>query len=330
MRFPRQVVIGIAFSSAILLGQADHRKTGDDHFYNLEYDEALTEYAKLIQEDPADPIAYNDLASAQLNKEMYRLGLLDSSALRRDNRFLHDKRPDADPAAKKQVLETLEQGRHTAETALASDPKNARALYALCTDHALRATYEFMVDKAWFAALRSGSKSRGYCDQARQADPKLVDAYLVLWVYDYTMGSLPLSVKLFAAIGGIHGSKKKGIEYIGRVAQEGNYDRDAARVLLAVLYRREKRPLEAAALLEALAADFPRNYIFNLELASAYSDAGQPRDGVNVLKALLRQADEKPADYQRMPRTAVEREMTVLETRVHNVDPVADAALPNP
>jgi tetratricopeptide (TPR) repeat protein len=321
--------MGVLFSPALLLGETDLRKSGDDHFYNLEYDQAIADYSKLIQQNPDDPISYNDLASAQLYKEMYRLGLLDSSALGGDNRFLHGEHPAADPSAKTQILDTLERGRHTAETALSYDPGNALALYGLCTDYALRATYEFMVEKAWFAALRSGSKSRGYCDQAHRLNAQLVDAYLVLGVYEYTIGSLPLSVKMFAAIGGMHGSKKKGLEYVNRVAREGNYDRDAARVLLAVLYRREKRPLEAAAVLQALMAHYPRNYIFNLELASMYSDAGQPQDAVHVLNALLRQADEKPVDYQRLPRNAVEREVKVLETLLHDVNQVASTAYPN-
>jgi tetratricopeptide (TPR) repeat protein len=323
------VTIGTVLSSGLLLGEADYRKSGDDHFYNLEFDEAIADYTKLIQQNPADPMSYNDLASAQLNKEMYSLGLLDSSALGRDNRFLREKRPVPDPNAKLQLFETLERGRHTAETALSDDSRNARALYALCTDYALRADYEFMVERAWFAALHSGSKSRGYCDQAHRLDAELVDVYLVLGVYEYATGSLPLSVKMFAAIGGIHGNKKKGMEYVSRVAREGNHDRDAARVLLAVLYRREKRPLEAAAVLQGLMADYPRNYIFNIELASMYSDAGQLEDAVQVLNALLRQADENPVDYQRLPRNVVEREMKVLEARLHDANPEARAANPD-
>ena len=74
----------------------DYRQSGDDHFYSLEYDQAIADYTKLIQQNPTDPISYNDLASAQLYKEMYRLGLLDSTAVMRDNRFLRDLRPQAD------------------------------------------------------------------------------------------------------------------------------------------------------------------------------------------------------------------------------------------
>ncbi len=60
-----------------------------------------------------------------------------------------------------------------------------------------------------------------------------------------------------------------------------------------------------------------------------YAEAGHLRDAVDVLKALLRQADEKPIDDQRLPRNAVEREMRVLETRLRDVNQVASAAYPN-
>jgi tetratricopeptide (TPR) repeat protein len=307
-------VIEVAILSSTLLAAPDYRRSGDDHFYNLEYDQAITDYTRLIQQNPDDPIPYNDLASAQLNKELSRLGLLDSSAVGGDNRFLRNRRPQADPRARALVLDTLERGRRKAETVLARDPRNTFALFSVCTDYGLRATYEFMVEKAWFAALRDGSKARWYCDQAQKLDPEFVDAYLVLGVYEYTAGSLPLAVKLLA-MGGLHGSKKKGLEYVSRVAQKGKYDRDAARVLLAVLYRRENRPLEAARVLQSLIIDYPRNYLFSLELASMYSDAGQPERALGTLKSLLQKVDENSSGYRSLPRETVQRKMELIEAR---------------
>ena len=315
------LTLGAALLGAAPLNAADYRKSGDDHFYNLEYNQAIADYSGLIKQNPADPIPYTDLASAQLYKEMYRLGLLESGAFGKDNRFLHDQRPKADPGAKAQFLDTLERGRHIAEAQLSHDSRNAMAFYALCTDYALLATYEFMVERAWYAALRSGTKSRGYCIQAQSLDPQFVDSYLVLGVYEYAMGSLPLPVKMFAAIAGARGNKQKGIDYVRRVAEEGRYNRDAARVLLAVLYRREKHPLQAARVLQELMADYPRNYVFGLELALMYSDAGQSYSAVRVLKTLLQQADENAAGDQRFPRNAVEQEMRVLETRASQRQP---------
>ncbi len=308
------LMIVVATLASMPLGAADYRHEGDNHFYNLEYDQAIADYTKLIQQNPNDPISYNDLASAQLNKEMSRLGLLDSSALGRDNRFLRIGTPQADPKARAVVLDTLDRGRRTAETVLAREAKNTLALYSLCTNYGLRATYEFMIDRAWFAALRDGSKARSYCAQAQKSQPEFVDTYLVLGVYEYTAGSVPLPVKLLA-MGGLHGSKKKGIEYVSRVAQNGKYDRDAARVLLAVLYRRENRPLEAAAVLQSLIADYPRNYFFSLELAAMYSDAGEPELALSTLKSLLQKIDENLSGYRSLPRETVRRRIELIEAR---------------
>ena len=101
------LLIGAALSSAALTAATDYRRSGDDHFFNLEYDQAIADYNRLIQQNPSDPMPYNDLASAQLYKELHRLGLLDSSALGGDNRFLRDGKPQADPGVKTQLLDSL-------------------------------------------------------------------------------------------------------------------------------------------------------------------------------------------------------------------------------
>ena len=307
-------MIEAAILSSTLFAATDYRYEGDNHFYNLEYDQAITDYTKQIQQNPDDPIPYNDLASAQLNKELSRLGLLDSSALGRDNRFLRIGRPQADPQVKARVLDALDHGRRKAEIVLVRDPRNTLAIYSLCTNSGVRATYEFMVERAWFAALRDASKARSYCAQAQKLDPEFIDPYLVLGVYEYTAGSLPLAVKLMA-MGGLHGSKKKGLEYVSRVAQKGKYDRDAARVLLAVLYRRENRPLDAAGVLQSLITDYPRNYLFSLELASMYSDAGQPERALSTLRSLLQKVDENTLGYRSVPRETVQRQIQLIEAR---------------
>lgn len=292
----------------------DFRQSGDNHFFNLEYDDAIRDYTKLIEAVPDDPLAYNSLASAQLYQELYRLGLLESSALRGDNQFLRQQRPTPDPQAKARFEGTLLRGRRVAESILARDRRQQLALYALGNNYALRGNYEFMVDKSWFSALRNGSKARDYCEQLRKINPDFVDAYLVLGVHEYVLGSLPLPVKVLAAIGGMRGSKEKGEAWVARVSREGHWARHEARILLVILYRREKRPLDAAQLLEGLIADFPRNYVLGLELASMYTDAGQPDRALTTFKDLLRKAEENAPGYQRLPREAVKRRIERLQS----------------
>ncbi len=290
----------------------DYRRSGHDHFYNLEYDEAIADYTRLIEQETNDPLAHNHLAAAHLFRELYRLGLLESSALRGDNEFLKQKKPEPDPQARARFVEALGRGRRVAESLLAADGRHQTALYALGTNYALWANYEFIVEKAWFSSLRKGGKARDYCEKLRKVNPGFVDAYLVLGVHEYVAGSLPLPVKLLAALGGLRGSKKKGEGYVTRVAAEGNYARHDARILLVILYRRERRPLEAARVLEGLIADFPRNYVFGLELAAMYTDAGQKDRALAAFRELLKKSDAQAPGYQRLPRQAVLRRIERL------------------
>jgi tetratricopeptide (TPR) repeat protein len=88
-------------------------------------------------------------------------------------------------------------------------------------------------------------------------------------LYDYTVGALPLPVKIAAGVFGFRGSKKRGLATLERVAREGRWVHDEAKTLLILLYTREKRFAEAAAYARELAAKYPRNYLYRLEAADA-------------------------------------------------------------
>jgi len=124
----------------------------------------------------------------------------------------------------------------------------------------------------------------------------------VAGVQEYVVGSLPWAVRVLVAFGGIRGSKDKGRAWVERVADEGDTLQTEARVLLALLYRRERRPLDAAKVLEGLIEQFPRNYVMRLELASMYLDAGQRDRGLDVLLTADRMVKSDENRYARMPQ----------------------------
>jgi tetratricopeptide (TPR) repeat protein len=301
------VIIGRVIASA-----AVDSHSAENHFYNLEYDQAIADYTILSKQYPNDPIRFSDLASAILYKILYHQGLLDSHIFGKDNEFLKARRPPPNAEAIAEVLEILDRGRGMAEALLLVDRHNKLALFALCTNYGLRATYDFALEKSWFSALRNGSKSHAYCEQVLRVDPTFVDAYLVLGLYEYAAGSLPLPVRIVAAMGGLGGSKEKAFRDISQVAQYGNYNRTAARVLLSVLYRRERRPLDAARVLGELIADYPRNYLFVLELAEMYADADQPEVSLGILKNLLQKGEQNAPGYGELPRKAIQQKMRSL------------------
>jgi tetratricopeptide (TPR) repeat protein len=297
------------------VAQTQFRQIGDDHFYNLEYREAIENYKELVRSSPADLTAFNQLASAYLYQELFRTGRLDTGTLGTKNRYLGDRQPIVQEKVKLQILDALSQGRDRAERALASNPQNSLALYGLCINYGLRATYDVMIDKSWFAAFRHGSEAKTYCARVRDLDPEFADCYLVLGLYEYAGGALPWSTRWLAAMGGVRGSKEKGIEYVQRAATAGVHNRGSAQILLAMLYRRERRPVEAARILEQLAKKYPRNYLVVLELASAYREAGQSARASAVFRVALRKVNDRVPNFHLMPVESVQQ-----ITRSTNVD----------
>jgi hypothetical protein len=133
----------------------------------------------------------------------------------------------------------------------------------------LKASFEEAVERRHFAALKDGSDAVDKHRDVIKLDPAYRDAEITIGLYDYTVGALPLPVKLAAGMFGFRGSKKRGLATLERVAKEGNWVHDEAKTLLIVLYTREKRFGEAANYARELAAKYPRNYLYRLETADA-------------------------------------------------------------
>ena len=75
------------------------RVAGDDHYFNLEYGDAVDSFRRLVELEPEQPDGFASLAKAQLYKELARLRLLDTSAFRDDPEFYEGDKPKPDPAA---------------------------------------------------------------------------------------------------------------------------------------------------------------------------------------------------------------------------------------
>jgi hypothetical protein len=166
--------------------------------------------------------------------------------------------------SKKRGLETLE--RVAAEGKWARD---VEALYFLGATEGLEASWAGGVERKFMAAFRAGKDSVDHHRDVIKLAPDFRDAELTIGLMNYIIGSLPLPTKMLAATMGVRGSKKRGLETLQRVAAEGKWARDVARVLLVDLYKREKRWEDAARVARELAVKYPRNYLFKLQVADA-------------------------------------------------------------
>jgi tetratricopeptide (TPR) repeat protein len=245
------------------------RIAGSEALFNLDYETARRSFKEMAQEFPNYPGGPQFLADSLWIETLYQTRRLQSSLYGSDDSFYSTSDDKADPQVVDQFRTLTRQARLLAEARLKQFPRDTEALYFLGAIEGLKASFEEAVERRHFAALKDGSDAVDRHREVIKLDPNYRDAEISIGLYDFTVGSLPLPVKLIAGVAGFRGSKKRGLATLERVAKEGHWVHDEAKTLLIVLYTREKRYAEAAAIARELAAKYPPNYLYRLEAADA-------------------------------------------------------------
>ena len=293
------LVFALALSCLLAAG-VDHIKQGDDYFYDLEYEEAISAYERQRKLTPDDPNVYNHIATCYLYKELHRYGIAQSGAFKKGNSFLKWDKLELNPGPREKLEQYMLYGRHLAEVTLKKRPTDPRTLYWASQNYAFAASFSFLVDKAYLKALRRGNKAHDLSKKNIKHNPDFPDGYFVAGVQEYVIGSLPWVVRVLVALGGVTGDKEKGLKWVEMVAEEGDEAREQSRVVLTILYRREGRNLEAAELMRGLIKDYPTNYVFQIELGSIYRDADQLGRSLHVLRTLQGKVEQGEPGFGRM------------------------------
>jgi len=245
------------------------RLTGSEALFNLDYETARKAFKEMAEAFPNYPAGSQFLADSLWIETLYQTRRLQSSLYGGDDTFYSTGDDKADPQVVDRFRTLTRQARVLTEARLKQYPKDTEALYFLGAIEGLKAAFEEAVERRHFAALKDGSDAVDRHREVIKLDPNYHDAEITIGLYDFTVGSLPLPIKLIAGVAGFRGSKKRGLATLERVTREGRWVRDEARTLLIVLYTREKRYAEAAAIARELVAKYPRNYLYRLEAADA-------------------------------------------------------------
>lgn len=261
-------------------------RSGFEHYYDLDYDGAVSDFERVLKAHPDDPFAVNHLLSAVFYRELYRVGALDTGLYSR-NSFLVKKKFPFDPKVSAQVNELTDRALLLSGQRLAKDPQDVQALYARGLSRALRAEYLALVDKAWLAALRNAIGARRDHEEVLKLAPDYADAKTIVGVHNYVAGSLPWALKAAASLVALNGNKQKGIQYLYDAANAGGETSVDARVALALFLRREQRFEEALTLVRGLAVSHPRNFLFALEEANVLKDAGHGPESAAAYRRVL-------------------------------------------
>jgi tetratricopeptide (TPR) repeat protein len=157
--------------------------------------------------------------------------------------------------------------------------------------------------------------------QVTQIDPANYDARLIQGLYDYVIGSLPLSMRMLGFLAGYRGDRARGLATIEQVAQKGQENRADAKIILCALYRREGHAQRAIPLVRELIERFPRNYLLRFELAQMYAATGRRRDALDTLAEIAKMKEANAPGYGRIPSAKIDYETGNLEFWFDDLDP---------
>lgn len=245
-----------------------------DHFYNMEYEQSIRDFEKIVARSPRDPFATNHLLTSVLLRELYETGAMNTGEYSNDS-FIGQTHRTADPQAKERIKRLVAQAEGLEEAELKANPDNVDALYARGVTRAQFSLYTALIERAWFSALRNGVGARHDHERVLELDPKYVDAKLVVGTHNYVMGSLPWSVKVAVALVGLSGSKEKGLQYLREVGQSNGENAVDAKIVLSLFLRREHDFDEARGIMAELATRYPKNYLFSIEVANLLRASGR-------------------------------------------------------
>jgi tetratricopeptide (TPR) repeat protein len=261
-----------------------------DRFYILDYDGALSRFEKVQEKNPDNPLAVDYVLDAVIFRELYRLDLLDTTFYAHDG-FLTSKHAVATaPGVADRVNSLFTNAVALSEQQLSKHPDDVDALFARGWARSLRAVYVALLQRSFISALHVALQARSDNEKVLKLDPRYIDAKLVVGVHQYVTGSLPLGMKLLAGVAGITGSKSKGIEDLRDAGAHGVISSVEARTALGLFLRREARYDEAIAVTRSLTEQYPRDFLFRLELANLTKDAGQGKAAITQYRQLLEQA----------------------------------------
>ena len=291
----------VLLAAALPLAGQNLVEEGWDHFYNLEYDQAIGDFERAIAQNPNLPDLHNHLAQCIVFKEMFRNGALESELVSGNNSLLRRPKLNPSPATRKWFLDEIDKALSLSGTGLKKNPNDTAALYAEGISYGIRSDYFWVVEKSWRDSLHDATSARRAHNRISELEPNNVDARLVEGLHDYIVGSLPWAYRMLGFLVGFHGDKEKGIRMVQDVAKNGSLNKVDAEIFLCALYRRENETGLAVPLVQDLIRRFPRNYLLRLELSVMYSMSGDKVHGLEAVREAGRLKAAHAPGFDQMP-----------------------------
>ncbi len=271
-----------------------------EHFYNLDYDGALTRFETVQRENPRNPMAANYVLMVLIFRELYHQDLLDTTYYAHDS-FLTSKRSVPVPQATRDRIESLTNSSIAmCDQLVKADPRDKNAYFARGYARGMHAAFITLVDHSYVAAARQGYASRGDSEQVLRIDPDYADAKMAMGIQQFAVASLPRILRIMIGITGVTGNKEKGLDLLREAAAHGIVTVVESRTALSLFLRHDARYPEALAVQRGLAEQYPRDYLFRLEEANLTKDSGDGPAAIAAYRAVI--ADARKPNFFIDPR----------------------------
>jgi tetratricopeptide (TPR) repeat protein len=270
--------------------------------YNLDFSTAQHGYETLTQDYPENPDYWNALASSVWLKIIYDQQKLNIESFSGPASFgTRDSKDAVNPDEEKRLRDTVAMAMAKAGTILKKNPNDVHALYALGISNATLASFESTIKRSYFAAHGKAKTARDLHQRVLNLDPTFDDARMSIGTYDYVIGVLPGFLRFLLAPFGIRSEgKEAGIRQLETAAAKGKMNSTDARMVLTVVYNREKKYDEALRLINELHAKYPRNFLFEMAKAAVYEKMKQGDQAVRVYEEVLEKVQRKQDGYDRL------------------------------
>lgn len=237
-----------------------------DRMYRLQFGSGQEILSSYIAQHPDDPLGQSMRAAGYLFAELDRMQILEGEFFIDDKRIIEKKGMKPDPAVRTVVYDSLKKARELAAARLTQKAGEEQALFAMTMASGLQSDYMALVEKRQLASLTYAKESQSWAVKLLNSNPRFYDAYLTTGITEYLLGSVPFFVKWFVRFEKAEGSKSVAVRNLEQVAAQGRYFGPFARVLLAIVHIREKRPDMAESYLTGLVREFPENPLYQKEL----------------------------------------------------------------
>jgi tetratricopeptide (TPR) repeat protein len=260
------------------------------HFYIMDYEGSLTRFNKVQAEHPNDPIATDYILYVTLFRELFRLDLLDTTFYANDGFLSGHHTVVEDAKVRDEVKALSDKALDQANEQLKANANDVNALFARGWARSLEASYVAMVERSFGTALKLALGAKNDHERVLEIDPNYVDAKMVVGIYQYVVGSLALGFKLLIGFAGIHGSKATGMALLEDSSARGVITSVESRTCMMLFLRREAKYQQAKEIAEGLARQYPRDFLFALEVANLSKDAGEGMQAIAAYRRVIEEA----------------------------------------